>query len=191
MANPLCDTSGMCMDGGGGMRATVPPVAGDVTITEWMANPEGVADAKGEWFEVHFDSAVDLNGLQLGKIVGPPPTVITTLSDAACLSVPADTYVVFARDLVTVDNGGLPDTNIFLGNISLVNGSGSIFVAIGDVILSTIDYVGSTAGASTQVDSGGLCCEGTDLYGPAIDDNLGTPGGANNICAINDATLCP
>jgi hypothetical protein len=55
MANPLCDTSGMCMDGGGGMRATVPPVAGDVTITEWMANPDVVSDANAEWFEVHTD----------------------------------------------------------------------------------------------------------------------------------------
>jgi hypothetical protein len=99
--------------------------------------------------------------------------------------------VVFGRNADLGLNGGLPDTNFFLGNISLVNGSGTIFVAIGDVILSTIDYVGSAAGASTQVDSGGLCCEGTDLYGPIANDNLGTPGGANNICAINDATLCP
>lgn len=190
MANPLCDTSGMCMDGGS-MRATVPPVAADVTITEWMANPDVVSDTDAEWFEVHFASAVDLNGLQLGKIVGPPPTVITTLSDAACLSIPADTYVVFGRDADILLNGGLPDTNFFLGNISLVNGSGSIFVAIGDVILSTIDYVGSAAGASTQVDTGGLCCEGTDLYGPIGNDNLGTPGGANNVCAINDPALCP
>jgi len=189
-ANPLCDTSGMCMDGGS-MRATVPPIAADVTITEWMANPDVVSDTDAEWFEVHFASAVDLNGLQLGKIVGPPPTVITTLSDAACLSIPADTYVVFGRDADILLNGGLPDTNFFLGNISLVNSSGSIFVAIGDVILSTIDYVGSAAGASTQVDNAGLCCEGTDLYGPPANDNLGTPGGANNVCAVNDTALCP
>lgn len=176
-ANPLCDTSGMC-DDGGNMRATVPPVAADVTITEWLANPAG-SDTNAEWFEVHFANAVDLNGLQLGKNVGPPLNVTTTLSDAACLAVPADTYAVFARSLNEVDNGGLPDTNIFLGSIPLTNGGDSIFVAIGDVVLDTITFVGSTDGASTQVDSVGGRCDGTVDYGTLT--NLGTPGGENTL----------
>ncbi len=179
-ANPLCDTSGMCMDGAS-MRATVPPIAADVTITEWMPNPNAVLDGPGEWFEVHFASAVDLNGLQIGKDDGPPPNVSATLSSADCISIPADTFVVFARNVDPLVNGGLPDTNIFLSGISLTNGSDSIFVAISDAVLDAIDYVGSNDGASTQVDSVGATCPGTDAYG---DGDLGTPGGAN-------VTTCP
>jgi hypothetical protein len=163
------------------MRATVPPIAADVTITEWMANPAVVSDTTAEWFEVHFASAVDLNGLQLGKAVGPPLNVTTTLSNAACLSVPADSYVVFARSLDLTANGGLPDTNIFLGNIPLTNGGDSIFVAIGDVVLDTISFVASATGASTQVDSIGATCTSTEPYGPLANGNLGSPGLANTI----------
>ncbi len=179
------------------LRATVPPIAADVTITEWMADPEGkdsqdmtISDANAEWFEVHFASAVDLNGLQLGKVVDPF-NAITTLEDSNCLAIPADTYVVFARNLDQDLNAGLPDTDIFLGGISLVNTGGSIFVAIGDVVLDAITYVGSTKAASTQVDAAGLCCEGTDIYGPSANGNLGKPGLPNNTCTVNDTSLCP
>jgi hypothetical protein len=160
------------------LRATVPPLAADVTITEWMPNPQGVSDANGEWFEVHFAAAADLNGLQLGKDSGPPLNVTTTLSDANCLSVAADTYVVFARNTNTLENGGLPDTNIFASGISLTNGGDSIFVAIADALLDEITYAASTQGASTQVDSVGGTCDGTNVY-DAVNTNLGTPGAAN------------
>jgi hypothetical protein len=179
--NPLCDSSGMCMDGPT-MRATVPPLAADVTITEFMPNPDVVTDANGEWFEVHFAADADLNGLQLGKDIGPPLNPTVTLSDANCLSVAADTYVVFARNIDPLENGGLPQTNIFLANIPLTNGGDSIFVAIADTLLDSVTYNASTAGASTQIDSVGATCNGTDVYGEVANNNLGTPGAANNTC---------
>ncbi len=42
-------------------------VAGDLVISEVMANPSAVSDTTGEWFEIYNSSgaAIDLNGLIL------------------------------------------------------------------------------------------------------------------------------
>ncbi|MBL4632820.1 MAG: lamin tail domain-containing protein [Kofleriaceae bacterium] len=183
-ANLPCDTSGMCMDVGG-LRPTVAPVIGDVTITEFMANPAAVPDSDGEWFEVHFAQAVDLNGLQLGKIFDPL-TVVTTLDEVNCISVPADTYVLFARNptpdlnaMPPESNGGLPTTNIFLYSAALTNSNSSIFIAIDDAVLDSVSYTSTgTAGDSTQI-NGMDTCFSTIPYG---DGDNGSPGLVNEGC---------
>ncbi len=182
-ANLPCDTSGMCMDGGA-LRATNPPLAADVRITEFMPNPAAVSDTNGEWFEVHFAAAADLNGLQLGKESDPDLVVTTTLDDVQCLTVAADTYVVFARKTDVTINGGLPEMNIFLSGISLgqtASATFNLFVAIGDVLLDTASYVGNetSSGVARQIDSVDAVCDATAPYG---DGDLGTPGLANGTC---------
>ncbi len=176
--NLPCDTSGMCMDNGD-LRPTVPPLPEDVTITEIMPNPTVISDTNGEWFEVQFAQAVDLNGLQLGKI-SDPLTVITTLDQVDCISVAAGDFVVFARKTDPLVNGGLPTDNIHVSGFSLVNGSGSIFVAIGDVILDAIVFSGSANGSSTIFEEGVETCTGTIPYGTG--DNNGSPGLPNEGC---------
>ena len=59
-----------CIDGGRS-RPIVPPGPDDLRISEYMANPDAVLDADGEWFEVQVLADVDLNGLQIGQTSDP------------------------------------------------------------------------------------------------------------------------
>mgnify|MGYP003631937144 CR=1 FL=1 len=179
-ANPPCDTSGMCMDGET-LRATNPPLAADVRITEYMPNPDAVLDGVGEWFEVHFAAGADLNGLQLGNDSVPTLDVSTTIESIDCVTVEADTHVVFARNTDPTMNGGLPIADIYLAGIGLANSADSIFVAFDDIVLDSIDYVGSDAGVARQIDLADSVCDATNAYG---DGDLGTPGLANGTCPL-------
>jgi len=184
-ANLPCDTSGMCMDSGTGtLRPTNPPLPADVRITEFMPNPAAVSDTNGEWFEVHFAAGADLNGLQLGKESDPALIVTTTVDDVQCLTVAADTNVVFARKTDTAVNGGLPTENIFTTSVSLGQTAGAtfnIFVAIDNVILDSVNYLGSdtTSGIARQIDASDAVCDATAAYGLG---DLGTPGITNGTC---------
>ena len=93
-ANAACGgvAPGMCEEGGV-MRATVPPMEGDLIITEIMPSP-ATADDTSEWFEIYVNKDVDLNGLELGKTLGDPDTVLT---QTACARYPAGTYLVVGR----------------------------------------------------------------------------------------------
>ncbi len=182
--NLPCDTSGMCMDGPT-LRATNPPLAEDVRITEFLPNPAVISDANGEWFEVHFAAEADLNGLQLGKESDPALVVTTTINSVDCITIPADTYVVFARKTDPLVNGGLPVENIFTSGISLgqtASATFNIFVAINNVLLDSINYVGSdtTSGVARQIDLLDAVCDATTPYGTG--DNLGTPGAEHGSC---------
>ncbi|MCP4446171.1 MAG: lamin tail domain-containing protein [Myxococcales bacterium] len=182
--NLPCDTSGMCMDGDS-LRATNPPLAADVRITEYMPNPAVISDTNGEWFEVHFAAGADLNGLQLGKESVPALIVSTTIDSVDCVIVEADTHVVFARKTDTAVNGGLPTENILASGISLGQTSSAdfnIFVAIENVLLDSVNYVGgdTTSGVARQIDGTDAVCDATVPYGTG--DNLGTPGSDNGSC---------
>lgn len=180
---------GMCLDGGV-PRSIVSPAPGDLVITEWMANPDVVTDANGEWFEVHVGAAVDLNGVQLLRAtdVAGPFTVQSTLGSPDCLSVPAGTTVVLARSLDPGVNGGLPVAD-FAFAFGLNNTNAGLAVGVDDVILDQVTWAGSTAGAATQLDPGALTPAGNDDPGnlclattPYSPDNDGTPGAANPPC---------
>ncbi|MCA9696055.1 MAG: hypothetical protein KC431_00935, partial [Myxococcales bacterium] len=70
LANEECaivPPDGQCFDVDlDALRDIVPVEQGDLVITEHVANPEAVADADGEWFEVLVKGAGDLNGLEIG-----------------------------------------------------------------------------------------------------------------------------
>lgn len=180
---------GMCLDGGV-PRAIVPPVAGDLVITEWMPNPNVVLDGDGEWFEVYVGADVDLNELQLSRAtdVAGPFSVQTTITSADCLPVPAGSFVVFARGLDPMINGGLPAAD-HVFTFGLNNSNAGIAVGVADVMLDQVVYAASTAGAATQLDPAtqtpagnddvGNLCVATTPYSP---DNDGTPGAANPSC---------
>src|SRR5215207_4863790 len=57
---------GQCADGSG-TRPTVPPMAGQLVITEVMPSPGAVSDTVGEWFEAKALGDFDLNGLGLDR----------------------------------------------------------------------------------------------------------------------------
>ncbi|MCX4245247.1 lamin tail domain-containing protein [Paraliomyxa miuraensis] len=180
---------GMCLQGGV-PRAIVSPMAGDLVITEWMPNPDVVTDANGEWFEVHVGANVDLNDVQLHRATDAagPFTVQTTITSADCLPVTAGSFVVFARNLDPMINGGLPAAD-HVFTFGLNNTDAGIGVGVADVILDQVVYATSTAGAATQLDPGSLTPAGNDVPGnlcvattPYSVDNDGTPGAANPPC---------
>lgn len=192
--NPTCATStaDQCLDDGT-LRPVEPPVAGDVILTEFMANPSAVSDATGEWIELYIARAVDLNGLELGTEVGAPKMILTS---EACLRATAGEYRVIARSNDPSVNGGLSTVHGFFG-FSLVNSGGSIVVGRGGEVLDQVAYAVTTSGKSTGLnpahlssddnDDPALWCNGESQYGAG---DFGSPGAANPACPDNSVNQC-
>ena len=175
-ANPGCPPvlgPGMCFDEGT-PRDIVSPGAGDATITEWMANPSAVGNREGEWVEVRFDAAVDLNGLVLSDLTSST----TTVAGEDCLRIRAGTHVVFARNANPEENGGIEGVDAEL-SLSLNNSDETITLSIDGQVLDSVTYARSKAGVATQVDATGNVCDAVRTYG---DGDFGTPGSANPWC---------
>ncbi len=176
-ANPSCPlvlNPGMCFDDGT-PRQIVSPAAGDARITEWMANPSSVGNREGEWLEVRFDAAVDLNGLVLSDLTSNA----TTLEDEDCLRVGAGAHVVFARNMNPSENGGIEGVDAEL-SLSLNNSDETITLSVDDRVLDSVTYERSKTGVAIQVDELGNVCDAVRAYG---DGDLGTPGSANPWCS--------
>ena len=171
---PVLLQAGTCLDEGQ-PRAIVTPAAGDLLITEWMANPESVSDSQGEWFEVMATADVDLNGLLVDDNSGSE----TRIEQDQCLPLKAGTALVFARDSSQTANGGLPATTLSFA-FSLNNTEDSIRLSVGDETIHEIAYEKSTPGASTQIDNDGRLCTSQRAYG---DGDLGSPGELNPECS--------
>jgi hypothetical protein len=190
-ANPSCalaPEAGPC-EGVAGPRATVPPVAGDLVISEVMADPRG-ADTDQEWFELHVARDVDLNGLQIGTTAG---TVKETLTSTTCLHAAAGSYVLLAHSTDPAVNGGLPAPlarfTTALVNTASVSAPARLFVGLGGAELDAMTYTRVTTGASLALDPGkldptanddpGAYCAGASTYGAG---GAGTPAAPNPPC---------
>ena len=184
---------GQC-DDGGTMRDTVPPEAGDLVISELLANPEGAdTGAKKDWFEIYATRNVDLNGVVAGTDVGSPKV---SFDDSACVSIAADEYVILAQSDLAEENGGLPVAPVRTFTFNLVQGSasspGTLFIGIGEDVLDAVSWTGSDEGHATGLDPGKLdpadndvesnWCPSEDAYGDA--GNFGTPGAENMSCPV-------
>lgn len=195
-ANPACPVppnTDQCLDPGGGMRSIVRPVAGDLVISEVMADPTKVADTAGEWFEVVVKNPVDLNGLILSGGSS------TTLISSTCLSFDAGTHLVFAASADPLLNGNLPPVTATI-SFGLLNGGGTITLTGSDGgLLDTVTYPAVTPnlGASFQLDGtkydvllndnpANFCLTDAGItYGPLADGgpgDRGTPGIQNKAC---------
>jgi hypothetical protein len=178
---------GMCLDGGV-PRAIAYPVAGDLVLSEWMPDPAAVGDTDGEWFELYVGAAVDLNELELSRFTAGAFALEDALASADCLTVPAGSYVVFARNTDAMLNGGLPVVDFEIA-FSLVNAGGGLAVGLAGVHLDEVQWAGSSVGAATSLDPAALTPAGNDVVGnlcPAVDPyglgDTGTPGAANPGC---------
>jgi hypothetical protein len=163
----------MCFDDGA-PRDIVSPQPGDAHIVEWMANPSAVGNREGEWVEVRFDAAVDLNGLMLSDLTSST----TSVESKDCLSVSPGAHVIFARNANPAVNGGIDGVDREL-SLSLNNGDETITLSIDDQVLDAVTYEHSNTGVATQVDELGKVCDAVHAYG---DGDLGTPGSANPWC---------
>lgn len=184
------------------MRDIVHPAAGDLLITEFMANPNAVPDADGEWFELVAAADFDLNGLEIGKL---PPAVNETLAAVDCLEVKAGDRVLLAQRGTPAappdpadpeGNGGLPAPDWQFDSYSLTNSASGIFVGVAGTVLDEISYAGTVAGTATQLTA---TCEAAAPLDPACNDDpaswcpaetpyglgdLGTPQAANIACPV-------
>lgn len=165
---------GMCFDEDT-PRAIVSPVPGGARITEWMANPSSVGNREGEWVEVRFDAAVDLNGLVLSDHTSGS----TVVDVEECLRVQAGAHAVFARNTNPLENGEIEDVYAEL-SLSLNNSDETLTLSINGQLIDAVTYARSTAGVATQVDEVGNVCDAESAYGSG---DLGTPGFANPRCS--------
>lgn len=200
LPNSACPTvvdPSTCVDQGTGTsRQSVKPVLGDLVITEWMANPENVADTSGEWVELVVKSEVDLNGVVVAAGTGT-----LTVNSPTCLRLPTGTHALVARNPNSATNGGLPQVlpAVASGSFTLANSTGTITVSTDAGVLDTVAWsVTQGTGISTnldvnqydpaQNDIAANLCRATDAgtYGTLADGGVGTdrgtPGALNIAC---------
>ncbi|WP_257457556.1 lamin tail domain-containing protein [Archangium lipolyticum] len=212
-ANPPCANppgggdGGVSVDAGGTADAGVPgdtclspgmgtlrpvsrPGPGELVITEVMSDPKAVADAQGEWVEVHALRDVDLNGVLLSDESGGG----TLLNDRQCLEVRGGTQVVFARSRESSTNGGVRSVlATFSFGLSNSGGTHALRLSLNGTLLDEVTWTGtSLPGVSRQLDptrkdavrndeAGSFCSTPGGVLYNAVD--RGTPGAENRPCA--------
>ena len=185
----LLPPPGMCSDNGT-IRPIVKPAAGQLVISEFLANPANVAgftDAQREWFEVANTGATafDLNELGVSGKTGTPQLV----QSASCISIAAGGFGLVARSSDMAVNAMLPAVDATF-SFSLVDTNGGIQVFDGATLLDAVTWTSVTSGVATQLSSAHLTatendvatsfCKATAMYGD--NSNLGTPRAANAAC---------
>ena len=174
---------GQCYDNGE-LRDIVPIPPGDLEIVEVHPNPEAVADADGEWFELFVKSDGDLNGLNYGKEGAwdsDSPIEPLSFEVGECYSVSAGDRFIVAREADQAVNGGLPPVD-FLFDMALTNSNTDLIIGYGDdpsMPDEAASWTSVTAGAALSKDSNGVWCDAVDPYG---DGDLGTPVDPNPMC---------
>ncbi|HVK82960.1 MAG TPA: lamin tail domain-containing protein [Kofleriaceae bacterium] len=195
-ANPQCTLlppAGMCQPETGAIREIVKPDAGQLVITEFLANPATTTtgvDAAQEWFEIQNtgSTAFDLNDLGLKGSA----TTVNVITSVNCKSIPPGGFGLFAHNNDPVLNAGLPEVDA-LFTFALGNSSGTLSVLDGTTPLDVVTWGTGWSvqdGASkqllpamTDVTSNDLptsFCNGhpAQVYGTAA--NVGTPKEANS-----------
>lgn len=160
---------------------------GNLIVTEFMSNPEGVSDTQGEWFELYNagGSAIELNGLS----VRDTSSAVGTLDFGGSFLLAPGQYASLAR---SVSAGFTPDG--IYNSISLNNGGDEINILDGSNLLSRLIYGSGEgfAGASTAIDLGTQqwFSDTTNFYGLG---NSGTPGLENMLGSEmgNPLTILP
>ncbi len=159
----------------------------DIVITEIMQNPAVLADAVGEWFEIHNTGAstVDIQGWTFKDF----DTDSFTLPTGSPINVAAGAYAVLAVDSLTMVGQGVTVLHGYSG-MALANG-GDELVAL-NASLAPVDTVAwdggpvwpDPTGASMQWDEvGANNNDGTHWNAPSTptfgSGDAGTPGAAN------------
>ncbi|MEL6820727.1 MAG: lamin tail domain-containing protein, partial [Calditrichota bacterium] len=115
--------------------------AGDIMISEILQNPDAVSDANGEWFEVYntTSSAIDINGW----IIKDDDSDSHTISNGGALEVPANGFLVLARNGNISTNGGVTVDYQYSG-FTLGNSADEVVLLLSDgtTEIDRIEYDG-------------------------------------------------
>jgi hypothetical protein len=176
---------GQCNDGGV-IRDIVPPVAGQLVISELLPNAAGVGtDPTQEWFELANTGSASFDLNELGFEGGTQTISVLHLAD--CKPVAPGGFALFAHSTDPAVNGGLPAVDAtFTFPLST-----KLSVYTGATLLDAVTLVTPLPadGTSRQVKPGELTTTGNDdaanfcdavpaqKYGSAA--NYGTPKAAN------------
>jgi hypothetical protein len=176
------------------IAGAAPAPSPDPVITEVMQNPGHTYDSRGEWFEVHNpgSEALDLTGWTM-RDDDADSHIIT-----GKLIIPADGYVVIARNGDPAINGGVEADYVYGDSVFLFNGSDELELvhpdgAVADRVAwddgaTFPDPDGATMSlASIGLDNGNGInwCTAVTIFGAG---DLGTPGAAN-VCEGADAEI--
>jgi len=179
---------------------------GEIIITEFMKNPTAVGDNEGEYVEIHNTTAgdIDIEGWTLGDD-DFDGTVID--NGGAGVVVTAGGYLLLGADGDSSLNGNLNvdyDYNApGNGQFFLSNSSSGDEIALTDHTGVQIDHIAydsawpNTAGVSAELSASALDGIANDdpanwassvctiAGGPICNDDLGTPGSANDQCVTS------
>lgn len=165
------------------------PVAGDLIISEVLANPAAVSDTTGEWFEVfnNTENTIDLSGLLI-RDDGSNQHVVSSKN---AILIGAYDYFVFGRNNNTAVNGNYEADYIY-SDFTLGNTSDEIILEFDGITIASLLYDDATlfgvSGNSAEFDGANFQLTNTDsLFGAG---DIGTPGvmGSKALFAgINDS----
>ena len=160
------------------------PAASEIVVTEVMAQPNGVTDAEGEWFELTSVADVPL------QLAGCSVTNGTSSTTLPAITLPAHGVALLARNSDATANGGLP-TVTALFNFALTDVASHVGLSCGTLIDQTAD-LNAVLGTSTWLpanhttsvdnDTASTFCTGGAIYGTPGNANRGTPGALNPLC---------
>jgi hypothetical protein len=186
LPNPPCGggmMNGMCFDAGQNMmRPIVTPMPGDLRVNEYMANPNAVSDAAGEWFELLALAPCDLNGLDIGQAFADGP--VHTITSANCIALTANETALLARNGDMMLNGGLPTVDYVYDTLNLTNSNSALHVADQGVLIDEVTWVSTGTGRSSSRDpNSNLWCiiAANVMYQFGLGD-YGTPDAGNPAC---------
>lgn len=164
-ANDACDgasSSGATCTDGSGSRAVVSPGAGDLVITEVVADPAG-ADNYRDWLELYVAASapVDLNGVTITNAA--TSTRRWTLTNEGCLSFVPGSFVILAGANAHLD-GVVADVTFSGSDSTLLYGTvaATLSLAIGDTTIDTITYAKPTEAKSASLHPSVLEAIGND-----------------------------
>ncbi len=160
--------------------------AGDLLITEVMANPDAVSDNNGEWFEVINTTAneIDLNGILLRDNNANQHLV----ASESALILQSGAYFTFGRSGDNNANGGF-QSNYTYSDFTLSNTSDAIILETASALIDSLIYNGSPfsqAGNSAELTSSGFLLTSAEfVYGLG---DIGSPGRAGSFFPTVDTT---
>ncbi len=167
-----------------------PAAAGDLVISEIMADSVAAAPDLGEWFELYNPTTepLDLNGCVVTGGAGESFTITSDLY----VVLPAGQYFLIAASSAGISAGGPSGVDFVWDNFAFDNASDTVTISCGGVMIDTVTYDWDwpdTAGSSMQVDNQSLdaatnddkatWCIGNTAF---VGGNKGTPGTPNKVC---------
>jgi hypothetical protein len=169
--------------------------AGDLLITEFHADPESpVADTRGEWFEIHNPTSVDIRMCD-GWVFKNASTLQYDVTGP--FLIPAGAYVVAGANGSTGPNGGVTVDYVYDRNsgVALTNDfdGGALSLRFDGAVIDAVSWGSEVdAGYSRQLSATQLdpvandtvtnWCNSTTSWPGASGPNFGSPGEPNAVC---------